>query len=118
MKFKQVFVVAFRTPIKWASTSLFGENHSLTHRCIVGVGIMIVGVNIAHTAEFITIAFIKLSLDGVGYLIHGIGAVPFVDLLHKISTKAIGEEEKVEHDVSEIETHTQSKTEEYEKAEH
>lgn len=36
--FKTLFVIAFRGPIKWASTGLFGENHSLTHRCIVGIG--------------------------------------------------------------------------------
>lgn len=112
--FKEVFVFVFRTPIKWASSGLFGENHSLTHRCIVGIGIMIVGVNIAHAAEMVTIAFIKLSLDGVGYLIHGIGAVPFVDLLHNISSKAIGDDvKKVERDIN-----VEPKKEEYEKAEH
>lgn len=76
---------------------------------------MIVGVNVAHAAEMVTIAFIKLSLDGVGYLIHGIGAVPFVDLLHSISTKTTGETNKIEHDVSDD---VQSKVEEYEKTEH
>lgn len=102
--FMTLFVILFRVPIKWASTGLFGETHSLTHRCIVGVGIMIVGVNVAHAAEMVTIAFIKLSLDGVGYLIHGIGAVPFVDLLHNLSSKTVGDDE--------------TKKEEHEKAEH
>lgn len=97
-KIKNVLVIVFRVPIKYASTGLFGENHSLTHRCLVGCGIMVVGVNLAHASEFVTIGFIKLSLDGVGYLIHGIGAVPFVDLLHEVSNKFLGKDQPVKEE--------------------
>lgn len=91
-KLRNFLVIIFRVPIKYASTGLFGENHSLTHRCLVGAGIMVVGVNMAHASEFVTIGFIKLGLDGIGYLIHGIGAVPFVDLIHNVSDKFIGKD--------------------------
>ncbi len=72
-------------PVRFITTGIFGENHTLTHRIIVGSGVMVVGVNIAHVSSMVHIEVIQLSLDGVGYLVHGIGAVPFVDLFKKIS---------------------------------
>ena len=93
---KKSIINLVRVPLRLISTGLFGEHHTLTHRCLVGAGVMVVGVNMAHASEFFAIGVIKLTVDGIGYLIHGIGAVPFIDLIHDISNKLSGKDDEPE----------------------
>ena len=78
-------IVILRKPITIISDSLFGEKHTLTHRVVVGVVMMACGVQIASLTSVVHIEIFRLGLDGVGYLIHGIGSVPLVDLIKKIA---------------------------------
>jgi len=60
---------------------LLGHNHPIHHRLMAGGTVMVVGVTIAHTVAMVvpqvhTVVFIG---DLVGYLIHGIGAIPFIE---------------------------------------
>lgn len=76
---------------------LIDEKHTDRHRCFAGVFIMVIGVSISkiHVA-YIAVHFL---LDGVGYAIHGIGLIPFVDALSKIAHK----DEKKESDENKTE---------------
>lgn len=59
-----------------------GKDHSPAHHMIAGGGIMVIGVMVAKSAIFLPDLFvIHIGVDLVGYLIHGIGAVPFIEHL-------------------------------------
>lgn len=60
---------------------LIDEKHTNGHRMIVGIFIMSVGVSVSKIHVAYTI--MHFLLDGVGYAIHGIGLIPFVDTLSK-----------------------------------
>lgn len=59
---------------------LIGEHHTLGHRMFVGVIVMVCGVGVAHTATVLPEAA-GFVADLTGYLIHGIGATPFVEAM-------------------------------------
>lgn len=61
-----------------------GEEHSIKYRCIVGTVIIFIGVGTAKAAEMIHFFPVHVGLDGLGYLIHGIGSIPFVEWISKI----------------------------------
>lgn len=65
-------------PIKWLCNHLVGKHHTLRHRILFGIVFILIGVYVAHCAHHFNnvLAFV---VDGVGYLIHGIGAIPFVE---------------------------------------
>ncbi len=77
---------------------LLNEHHTDTHRMTIGVIIIGLGVSISKIhVEFIVIHYI---FDAVGYAIHGIGLVPFIEKLSKFAngnsdtkTKDEGEKE-------------------------
>jgi hypothetical protein len=58
-----------------------GGHHSVPHRLVAGSIIMCVGVGTAKAAVLFHFFPIHFGLDLVGYLIHGMGAVPFIELL-------------------------------------
>lgn len=60
---------------------MFGDDHSHRHRMSVGACVMICGVYVAKTAGHIHFEPLAAAGDLLGYLIHGIGAVPYVDAL-------------------------------------
>ena len=61
----------------------FGEQHSEYHRLAFGGVIMLIGVTVAKGSASIHIEAFHYIGDLLGYLIHGIGAVPFVDKIIK-----------------------------------
>lgn len=69
---------------------LHGEQHSLAHRMIAGFAIMASGVGLAKMgAETHHLSFLlAFWLDLVGYLIHGVGAIPFIEWLVEHSDEA------------------------------
>lgn len=67
---------------------LVGEDHSSLHRKIAGVVVMATGVIIAKSGHFIPFECGEYICDGVGYLVHGIGAVPFVESIVAFTTVA------------------------------
>jgi hypothetical protein len=58
-----------------------GHDHSARHRLGAGLVIMGVGVFIAKVGGDVHVYGLHYVLDLAGYLVHGIGAVPFVDYL-------------------------------------
>lgn len=64
-----------------ASEHMFGEDHTLHHRMFTGVIVMSIGVMTAKFGANIQTFHIHYILDGFGYMIHGIGASPFVEYL-------------------------------------
>jgi hypothetical protein len=60
---------------------LLGQEHHIAHRMIAGVVIMGIGVVTAKSAHAATSEVGQISLDMVGYAVHGLGAVPFVSYL-------------------------------------
>lgn len=58
---------------------LIGKEHSSNHRMIMGVFVMAVGVGVAKIP--VTFEAFRFVCDMSGYLIHGLGCVPFIDNL-------------------------------------
>lgn len=61
-----------------------GKDHTLAHRMWAGFGIMIFGVSTAKAAALMPdpIAhhfIVHYGLDLMGYAIHGLGAIPFIE---------------------------------------
>ena len=54
-----------------------GKKHSHAHRMVAGSIVMACGVLIAKIHVEAMLA--GLMVDGLGYLVHGIGAIPFVE---------------------------------------
>lgn len=61
--------------------SLVGEHHSFRHRAVVGICIMVVGVMVAKYFGHSEIQAVAVCGDCVGYGLHGIGLIPFVETL-------------------------------------
>lgn len=62
-------------------SALLGEDHSVRYRMGAGVVIMAVGVTLAKTVGHIPHWLIGGIGDAVGYGLHGLGLVPFIDHL-------------------------------------
>ena len=67
--------------VRIACDQMFGEQHTHRHRMTVGVVFMCIGVSIAKGATYFEYEIIRFIGDGLGYLIHGLGGVPFADFL-------------------------------------
>lgn len=68
---------------KMICNHLISKEHTLIHRCTIGFVIMGSGVMLTKGALFFDSGFIHWFADLVGYGIHGIGAIPFVDSVLK-----------------------------------
>lgn len=60
---------------------LIGKNHTLHHRMGAGVILMTIGVMISKSAAGISVYLVSFVGDMIGYLIHGIGTLPFGEAL-------------------------------------
>lgn len=60
---------------------LVGDHHTRTHRYSAGICIMAVGVGLTKVVLFTEIGLVHAFGDLIGYGVHGIGAIPFVDSL-------------------------------------
>jgi hypothetical protein len=60
---------------------MLGEHHTTRHRMLVGTVVMLCGVLIAKTTGHIHSEVVEVMGDLTGYLVHGVGAVPYVDAL-------------------------------------
>lgn len=61
--------------------SLIGKSHETHHRIAVGGFLMCTGVLIAQGGHLVEIVVFKATLDLVGYTLHGVGIVPFLEWL-------------------------------------
>lgn len=67
-------------------THLIGKEHTMRHRMWTGFVIMLFGVIVAKSGMFLAFFILHVLADLVGFLIHAIGAIPFVEwLLSKVA---------------------------------
>lgn len=67
-------------PPKAICNHLIGKDHSLGHRVVVGSITILSGVLIANSGGE---GMFHIITDCIGYLIHGIGALPFLEVIEK-----------------------------------
>jgi len=60
------------------SEHLVGTNHSKTHHRIAGASIIMVGVFVAEEIHIAGVPVVHFICLAVGYVLHGIGAIPFI----------------------------------------
>lgn len=65
-------------PVKTVGEHLVGDTYSSRHRITTGVVIMVIGVLVSKTGGGM---IVHLIVDVVGYGLHGLGLIPFVDHL-------------------------------------
>lgn len=70
---------------------LFGTEHTIKHKMISGSFLMILGVIISKATP--QLALFHYLTDGIGYLIHGMGAIPFGEYLAGTQTTNTEENE-------------------------
>jgi hypothetical protein len=100
---KKVYIVGIVKPVAFISEGLFGNNHSTGYKCVVGVGVMVVGVNVAHLAE--VVHFGGQVFDLIGYLIHGAGGIPFIEGIHKWTDKMMSNSGQPVEEIKTFENH-------------
>lgn len=61
--------------------ALIGKGHQTHHRIAVGGAIMCTGVLIAQGGHLVEVVIFKATLDLIGYTLHGVGIVPFLEWL-------------------------------------
>ena len=61
--------------------ALLGDKHSIRYRMATGVAVMAVGVSIAKVFGHVANPLLAYSADAIGFGIHAIGMVPFIDHL-------------------------------------
>jgi hypothetical protein len=84
----------FSSPTRTICNHLIGKEHNLGHRIVVGIAIMIIGVYMTKLAADTHILWIDIVGDTIGFLLHGIGAIPFVELFIKLNHKQDGTKPK------------------------
>lgn len=75
---RNIIQAVFFKSTHYITDSIFGENHTATHRTITGCAVMLVGVAVAHSGEIIAFGAVKILADVAGYGLHGIGLVPII----------------------------------------
>jgi hypothetical protein len=60
---------------------MVGEDHTPIHRMSVGAVIMVIGVSIAKVDASGMYHVFHYAFDVVGYVLHGLGTVPFINSL-------------------------------------
>lgn len=59
---------------------LIGKKHTVYHRMAIGAVIMVAGVCVSKVA-LVDIPMVHYAKDVIGYAIHGIGCIPFIEYL-------------------------------------
>lgn len=90
MKRFQIIIDSINVP-KIICEHLIGEHHSHLHRMSVGGLVMMSGVCVAKMAAHCDFIPLEMGADLFGYLVHGIGAVPYVDALVLLVKRESGE---------------------------
>jgi hypothetical protein len=83
MRVKILRVVRVADIPKKVCNNLIGEHHTSIHRMTAGAVIMVVGVTIAKLEPSGMFHILHYTCDIVGYALHGLGTVPFIDALLK-----------------------------------
>lgn len=62
-------------------TFLLGKEHKSSHRMVAGLIVMSVGVAIAKLGADVHEFGVHYMADAMGYAVHGMGALPFIEYL-------------------------------------
>lgn len=87
--------IKIKDPSKYICENLIGENHTKTHHMIAGGMIAIFGVGIVKVSMWVPFEPVHFAGELIGYVIHGIGSIPFVDHIVK-EMNAVRKEDKKE----------------------
>lgn len=68
--------------------NLFGENHTIRHKMISGIILMVMGVFVAKL-PIESFPGIHYLTDVIGYGLHGMGGIPFGEYLSSMPTTII-----------------------------
>lgn len=82
MKVVQKPLIATLNAPRMLCEHLFGEEHTHKHRMVFGVVFMVIGVGVSKC--FVQIQVLHLVCDGIGYALHGMGTLPFIEQLQKM----------------------------------
>lgn len=76
---------------------LFGINHTIRHKMIAGLILMILGVTITKLVpSYYPHPLVHAGADGIGYLLHGLGAMPYGEWLAITAGTVAGAINKIE----------------------
>lgn len=71
---------------KRIANHIVGEAHTDKHRRIIGACIMVVSVVVTKAVTLISSnLFIGISIESIGLGLHGIGLIPFISSIEKLS---------------------------------
>lgn len=79
-------------PSKFICNHLIGKEHRLIHRVIVGILIMISGVYLTKLCLLSEFLIIHVVGDTIGFLVHGVGAIPIVEIFLDMNSKEFKED--------------------------
>ena len=69
-------------PVEIVTSHLFDDKHTMGHRMLVGLLVMVVGVIVAKSGHIVSHnTLIIYGADVMGYGIHGVGASPYIEHL-------------------------------------
>lgn len=60
---------------------IIGKEHKIQHRITVGTAIMMIGVLISKSGGGISLIIIHYLFDAIGYGLHGIGLIPWIEYI-------------------------------------
>jgi len=66
---------------KHTANHLIGNQHTQGHRMFIGAIVIIIGVVISKGSAHIGLSVMHYFGDAVGYLVHGIGTIPYIEAL-------------------------------------
>jgi len=87
MEHKASKVIRYVNLPRFICTHVVGEKHSHKHRMSVGFVLMVIGVGTAKSFAEIHIFGLDFVGDVIGYFLHGVGAVPYVDYFITLAGK-------------------------------
>jgi hypothetical protein len=78
---KVLIIIQKVNVVRPIAESLVGKHHSFRHRACTGIAIMVTGVFIAKFFGHSDYIAAAIAGDVIGYALHGVGLVPFVEAL-------------------------------------
>ena len=86
---KILIIIQKVNPVRPLASALVGKHHTFRHRACAGIAVMLTGVLIAKTVGHHDSLAMAMIGDAIGYGLHGIGLMPFIEaLLEKVSDEA------------------------------
>lgn len=98
MHLRKALAVARKHTIHALCDHLVGEHHTHWHRYVAGAVVMAFGVAVAKSAHLCSSDAVAFVLDGCGYMIHGIGLIPYAEAVMAVGVTETEEEDEHKHE--------------------